>query len=233
MSAQSMCLHSKTCWNLYQFLTKTTKLSLVASQKASRGFEPRSLDSESRVLTVTPRGHVWCKSLVACKKQFNFPTSFLAIGCRSPFGCWRFLGWLAVALRLGAWWDLDVLLNLQFPKATQATHMLKRCEFEFYKNEIFCDFSLSPPQGGEKTKSLFSLSPPPRPRPPTPASPPPPSASTLHSHQSYIQLWHLQDAQQCICWALLRPHLHSYWQAWAWHDHSKSTAIITSNLSWN
>ena len=25
--------------------------------KASRGFEPRSLDSESRVLTVTPRGH--------------------------------------------------------------------------------------------------------------------------------------------------------------------------------
>ena len=27
-------------------------------QKASRGFEPRSLDSESRVLTVTPRGQV-------------------------------------------------------------------------------------------------------------------------------------------------------------------------------
>ena len=26
--------------------------------KASRGFEPRSLDSESRVLTVTPRGHM-------------------------------------------------------------------------------------------------------------------------------------------------------------------------------
>ena len=26
--------------------------------KASRGFEPRSLDSESRVLTVTPRGHL-------------------------------------------------------------------------------------------------------------------------------------------------------------------------------
>ena len=26
--------------------------------KASRGFEPRSLDSESRVLTVTPRGQV-------------------------------------------------------------------------------------------------------------------------------------------------------------------------------
>ena len=26
-------------------------------KEASRGFEPRSLDSESRVLTVTPRGH--------------------------------------------------------------------------------------------------------------------------------------------------------------------------------
>ena len=26
--------------------------------KASRGFEPRSLDSESRVLTVTPRGQL-------------------------------------------------------------------------------------------------------------------------------------------------------------------------------
>jgi hypothetical protein len=28
------------------------------AHKASRGFEPRSLDSESRVLTVTPRGQV-------------------------------------------------------------------------------------------------------------------------------------------------------------------------------
>ena len=27
-------------------------------EKASRGLEPRSLDSESRVLTVTPRGHI-------------------------------------------------------------------------------------------------------------------------------------------------------------------------------
>ena len=27
------------------------------SQQASRGFEPQSLDSESRVLAVTPRGH--------------------------------------------------------------------------------------------------------------------------------------------------------------------------------
>ena len=33
-------------------------------QEASRGFEPRSLDSESRVLTVTPRGHA--QSLLPC-----------------------------------------------------------------------------------------------------------------------------------------------------------------------
>ena len=31
--------------------------------KASRGFEPRSLDSESRVLTVTPRGQIFEVSL--------------------------------------------------------------------------------------------------------------------------------------------------------------------------
>ena len=30
-------------------------------KEASRGFEPRSLDSESRVLTVTPRGHCYLK----------------------------------------------------------------------------------------------------------------------------------------------------------------------------
>ena len=29
-------------------------------ERASRGFDPRSLDSESRVLTVTPRGHSMC-----------------------------------------------------------------------------------------------------------------------------------------------------------------------------
>ena len=29
-------------------------------KEASRGFEPRSLDSESRVLTVTPRGQLTC-----------------------------------------------------------------------------------------------------------------------------------------------------------------------------
>ena len=35
---------------------------LCMSNKSSRGFEPRSLDSESRVLTVTPRG-LWCLGL--------------------------------------------------------------------------------------------------------------------------------------------------------------------------
>ena len=29
----------------------------ASGKEASRGFEPRSLDSESRVLTITPRGH--------------------------------------------------------------------------------------------------------------------------------------------------------------------------------
>ena len=32
--------------------------NLSGVDQASRGFEPRSLDSESRVLAVTPRGHV-------------------------------------------------------------------------------------------------------------------------------------------------------------------------------
>ena len=34
------------------------------SQQASRGFEPRLLDSESRVLTVTPRGQMKAFSLL-------------------------------------------------------------------------------------------------------------------------------------------------------------------------
>ena len=33
-----------------------TKTHVSIADKASRGFEPRLLDSESRVLTVTPRG---------------------------------------------------------------------------------------------------------------------------------------------------------------------------------
>ena len=33
-------------------------MHIEMTRKASRGFEPRSLDSESRVLTVTPRGQV-------------------------------------------------------------------------------------------------------------------------------------------------------------------------------
>ena len=34
------------------------RMLIYMTRKASRGFEPRSLDSESRVLTVTPRGQV-------------------------------------------------------------------------------------------------------------------------------------------------------------------------------
>ena len=55
--------------------------------KASRGFEPRSLDSESRVLTVTPRGqlaesgaldHSWPPSMLAplgCNAEYTWPGS--------------------------------------------------------------------------------------------------------------------------------------------------------------
>ena len=38
--------------------TGHARASRGGKQKASRGFEPRSLDSESRVLTVTPRGQM-------------------------------------------------------------------------------------------------------------------------------------------------------------------------------
>ena len=38
--------------------SNTSISSLLGNMKASRGFEPRSLDSESRVLTVTPRGQM-------------------------------------------------------------------------------------------------------------------------------------------------------------------------------
>ena len=40
------------------------KLIIKEAAKASRGFEPRSLDSESRVLTVTPRGQM--RELISC-----------------------------------------------------------------------------------------------------------------------------------------------------------------------
>ena len=39
------------------WILNNSKLGSQHGRKASRGFEPRSLDSESRVLTVTPRGH--------------------------------------------------------------------------------------------------------------------------------------------------------------------------------
>ena len=49
---------SKACW---QPSTAKKRDELVAEVgvKASRGFEPRSLDSESRVLTVTPRSRAY------------------------------------------------------------------------------------------------------------------------------------------------------------------------------
>ena len=37
---------------------RTCRHHVCGTQKVSRGFEPRSLDPESRVLTVTPRGQV-------------------------------------------------------------------------------------------------------------------------------------------------------------------------------
>ena len=63
---------------------------MTASQtKASRGFEPRSLDSESRVLTVTPRGHL---NLFQADTQSLFTQSIGAtcvIGAALP--CAQFL----------------------------------------------------------------------------------------------------------------------------------------------
>ena len=38
----------------------------IVHEKASRGFEPRSLDSESRVLTVTPRGQMLAANTCVC-----------------------------------------------------------------------------------------------------------------------------------------------------------------------
>ena len=71
-------------------LHSTTK----EGQKASRGFEPRSLDSESRVLTVTPRGHL--KTRFLCFDLFFvcLLQVFVPFGWSSAFrdgylpGCW-------------------------------------------------------------------------------------------------------------------------------------------------
>ena len=48
---------STPCWQP-NTAKKRDELSAEVGVKASRGFEPRSLDSESRVLTVTPRGQM-------------------------------------------------------------------------------------------------------------------------------------------------------------------------------
>ena len=57
--------------------------------KASRGFEPRSLDSESRVLTVTPRGQV--KSEVIDVRSTILYRSNMVFFARGPRGVrlWR------------------------------------------------------------------------------------------------------------------------------------------------
>ena len=49
--------------------------------KASRGFESRSLDSESRVLTVTPRGH-----MLKSRKDMGHNTSLIARAAQAVTG---------------------------------------------------------------------------------------------------------------------------------------------------
>ena len=50
-----------------------TSLSITAKQKVPRGFEPRSLDSGSRVLTVTPRDQMTFVSCRAVLQQYGAP----------------------------------------------------------------------------------------------------------------------------------------------------------------
>ena len=56
-STLNFLLHVK-CSQFYIATRGRLDLLQPERKKASRGFEPRSLDSESRVLTVTPRGHM-------------------------------------------------------------------------------------------------------------------------------------------------------------------------------
>ena len=50
---------STAMWALFVFSVQFSKIW----RETSRGFEPRSLDSESRVLTVTPRGRLHRQNL--------------------------------------------------------------------------------------------------------------------------------------------------------------------------
>ena len=56
-STLNFLLHVK-CSQLYIATGGSLDFLQLERKEASRGFEPRSLDSESRVLTVTPRGHM-------------------------------------------------------------------------------------------------------------------------------------------------------------------------------
>ena len=59
------------------------------NSEVSRGFEPRSLDSGSRVLTVTPRGHIISASIsfsnVSC--SIGGPWTHLRQPGQAPWGC--------------------------------------------------------------------------------------------------------------------------------------------------
>ena len=57
-------------------------------RKASRGFEPRSLDSESRVLTVTPRGRVVQRNPKRAKVRGHGWLCILAPRTTNNSGAW-------------------------------------------------------------------------------------------------------------------------------------------------
>ena len=66
-----------TAYSLYG-----TGLSHFCAKEASRGFETRSLDSESRVLTVTPRGHL-------LRSRFALTTTQFQLVRRGALVCWE------------------------------------------------------------------------------------------------------------------------------------------------
>ena len=66
-----------TAYSLYG-----TALSHFCAKEASRGFEPRSLDSVSRVLTVTPRGHL-------LRSRFALTTTQFQLVSHGALVCWN------------------------------------------------------------------------------------------------------------------------------------------------
>ena len=63
---------STAMWALFVFSVQFSKIW----RETSRGFEQRSLDSESRVLTVTPRGPLHRQLLGRIAFLFFFGTAF-------------------------------------------------------------------------------------------------------------------------------------------------------------